>query len=562
MTTMVNKVWMLVVAVALLLAGCGQEEEDKLMLTEGGKTLEVLSVVTSKVTTPLEAKDSWTATCQEQWLNVSPAKGEAGTFTLTLTATQTNRTKATRTAKVTIKSGSETKTLTVKQRDDYAVFNVKQYEVPAAGEVLNIRFKTNMKDENLLIYTSGGMEEWLDAAARQVTRAERELEIVPLRVGANTSRDSRDGALFLVMEDEQGEPLPLDTLWIHQSGVDSGYESTDYSEDGKVAQWQKATRGKGIPLVLMGDGFTDLEIQEGAYQIAMQQTVDNLFSEEPVKSLRDYFDIYVVNAVSANNVFTEESNTAFSCMPDFQTTAIRSDDDRIYDYVRKVENIDSLNALAIVVMNSNIYKGVTYLYSNDNKPGLKQYAVALFPMVDSLKSETFRSVTVHEAIGHGLAKLADEYAHDEQGAADDDVLSELRYMHGYGWMMNVDSEESEEKVIWKDFIGDSRFQIESIGVYEGGYTYFKGIYRPSEDSMMNHSESPFNAPSRWLIYKKVMEMGEGRTPTYEEFASFDEQHKPQTWHYSTRSIGQFYRRLLKNSCINWRHSSSSTPPMH
>ena len=84
------------------------------------------------------------------------------------------------------------------------------------------------------------------------------------------------------------------------------------------------------------------------------------------------------------------------------------------------------------------------------------------------------------------------------------------------------------------FIGNARFQNEAIGVYEGGYTYVSGVYRPTEESMMNSNQSPFNAPSRYAIYKMVMELGEGRTDVpYDEFAAFDAQHKPERWNYST-----------------------------
>jgi hypothetical protein len=531
-----NKKLYLVLLAALTIAGCEKDDDENIKLTGGNKTLEVYSVVNNSIETTLEAKSSWTAKSDAGWLDVSPAKGEAGdNLKLTLTTTQTNRTKATRTAKVTIKSGGDTKTLTIKQRADYAVFDKKQYELTAAGGTLDISFKTNMNESDIQIYSTEGLEVWVVPEEKQ-TRAEKTMKFVPLKVTTNTSRDSRDGALFLTMIDDKGNPLALDTLWVHQEGLNDGYVSTDYSEDGKVTVLQKATKGKGIPFVLMGDGFTDLDIQDSTYVTVMRRTMENLFSEEPIRSLRDYFDVYMVNAVSANNYFTEQSQTAFSCLPDNQSTEIRSDDGRIGDYMRKVEGIDSLNALAVVVLNSNIYKGVTYLYSNKPKPGLKQHAIALFPVIENLESETFRAVAVHESIGHGLAKLADEYAHDEQGAATDDILSQLRYMHGYGWMKNVDSEGDETKVLWKSFIGDNHFQNEKIGVYEGGYTYFKGIYRPSDDSMMNRSKSPFNAPSRQLIYNKVIELGEGRTPSYDEFVAFDEQHKPQSWDYSTRSL--------------------------
>lgn len=550
------------VALGVLMSSCENDDDSNIKLTGGDKTLELLSVVNNSVETTMKVKANWTASCDAGWIAVTPAKGEAGeNVTLTLTATQTNRTKGTRTAKVTIKSGGDTKTLTVKQRADYAVFLQKQYVLTAAGGMLDIKFKTNMKDEDIFLYSSGNIEEWI-SPEKQSTRAERTLQIVPLRVGVNTLRDSRDGALFLVMKDSNNNPLALDTLWIHQDGLNDGYVSTDYSEDGKVTQLQQATKGRGIPFVLMGDGFTDIDIQDSTYMTVMRRTMENLFSEEPVKSLRDYFDVYMVTVVSANNYFTEESQTAFSCVPDNQSTEIRCNDGRIGEYVRRVESIDSLNALAVVVLNTNIYKGVTYLYSNRPNPGLKQYSVALFPVVENLESETFRSVSVHEAIGHGLAKLADEYAQDELGAADEVVIQQLRNMHRAGWMMNVDSEGEEDKVLWSGFIGDGHFLNEQIGVYEGGFTYFKGIYRPSDDSMMNRSKSPFNAPSRQIIYNKVIELGEGRTPSYEEFVAFDEQHKPQQWDYTTRSLSPFYLFSLKKSCISWRHSVSSTPPTH
>lgn len=37
----------------------------------------------------------------------------------------------------------------------------------------------------------------------------------------------------------------------------TAYASTDYSEDGKIVKLQQATEGKGVNIVLLGDGFTD-----------------------------------------------------------------------------------------------------------------------------------------------------------------------------------------------------------------------------------------------------------------------------------------------------------------
>ena len=71
--------------------------------------------------------------------------------------------------------------------------------------------------------------------------------------------------------------------------------------------------------------------------------------------------------------------------------------------------------------------------------------------------------------------------------------------------------------------------------YEGGYTFFKGVYRPTQESMMRANNAPFNAPSRQAIYNKVMKLGLGKTPSYEEFVAFDQQHKPSVWTYQSRT---------------------------
>ena len=43
--------------------------------------------------------------------------------------------------------------------------------------------------------------------------------------------------------------------------------------------------------------------------------------------------------------------------------------------------------------------------------------------------------------------------------------------------------------------------------------------------MMNENTNGFNAPSRRAIYNRIMEDGTGNTPTYENFLTFDQQHR-------------------------------------
>ena len=517
----------------LLLVSCEKEDAAITFLTPG--TAELYSVTNQTTEVKFRTEDSWKATCLADWLTFSPKSGKAGENVITIASTSTNRTKKPRTAVMTIEAGGKKETVHIKQRDEYAVFETDELNLGCEKTTIRINFYTNLELEQLSVYSSMGLEEWIkpdNKAAR--TRTEYENYIYPLYVMANNSQSPREGAFFLTMKDKSGNLLPLDTLFVHQEGSDNGYHSYDYSQDGKVELLNEATKGKGIPIVLMGDGFVDEEIENRTYSQTMQQAMENLFSEEPIKSLRDYFNVYQVTAVSDRNRFDGVS-TVFCTVPNHQTAGIAVDANRVMDYVKKVEDIDSIHALAVVILNTNLHKGVTYMI-RDPQVLDYNYSIALCPVIDSLKSEDFRRVLTHEAVGHGFAKLADEYVRSTEGSATEKDIKELKELHEkWSWCLNADSEKDSTKVIWSRFIFDSEYANEKIGTYEGGYTFFKGVYRPTEGSMMNQNDAPFNAPSRQAIYNKVIELGLGTTPTYEEFVEFDRQHKPSVWHYLART---------------------------
>ena len=527
------------VVISLVMTGCSEDGTSSAGITwESGfsGTTEMYPVVNQSSEIKFKAESSWKASCSAKWLTFSPKSGEKGNQVITVATTSTNRTKNTRTAQLTIESGGSTKTVTIKQSGEYAVFEHDELNFTSDGGPLNETFVSSLDQDNLFVYATDGIDEWIQSTnSTDRTRQEYKYSFQNLRVQPNTSKDPRTGAFFLMMKDKSGNPLALDTLFIYQEGASDGYQSTDYSQDGKVSQLNIASQGKGIPIVIMGDGFVDKEIADGSYSRTINQAMEHLFSEEPIKSLREYFDVYQVTAVSKRNIFDGTSSTVFGTVPDHQTMGIDVDASQVMKYVKKVEGIDSIHALAVVIMNMNINKGVTYMMAS-NKISDYSYSIALCPVIDSLKSEMFRSVLVHEAVGHGFAKLADEYVRSTEGSATDDDIKELKERHEkYGWFLNVDSEKDSTKVLWTKFIYDAEFSNEKIGTYEGGYTFFKGVYRPSEESMMRSNDAPFNAPSRQVIYNKVMKMALDRTPTYQEFVEFDKAHKPTTWKYRDRT---------------------------
>ncbi|MBR0305682.1 MAG: hypothetical protein IIX07_02585, partial [Lachnospiraceae bacterium] len=79
------------------------------------------------------------------------------------------------------------------------------------------------------------------------------------------------------------------------------------------------------------------------------------------------------------------------------------------------------------------------------------------------------------------------------------------------------------KVRWNYFLEDERYANEGLGVYEGGLTYWTGVWRPTENSIMRYNVGGFNAPSREAIYYRINKLAYGKDweYDYEDFVEYD-----------------------------------------
>ena len=300
------------------------------------------------------------------------------------------------------------------------------------------------------------------------------------------------------------------------------YRSVDYSADGMVECLQSASLGNGIDIVLMGDGYSDRQIADGTYSSDMKYVYDHLFDVEPYRSFANLFNVYMVNVVSRTEGF-EYKDTALRC--GFKGgTEVGGYDYASFAYAQNAISASRMdNAVVVVVMNSNEYAGTCYMYypehNNDYGSGS---SVAYFPKGDN--PATFAQLLHHEANGHGFAKLADEYAYDYMGEIPSPVADEnRRQQNDWGWWKNVDFTSDVTQVRWANFIEDERYADEGLGAYEGGLTYWSGVWRPTENSIMRYNTGGFNAPSREAIYYRIHKLayGEDWEYDYEKFVEYD-----------------------------------------
>ena len=301
------------------------------------------------------------------------------------------------------------------------------------------------------------------------------------------------------------------------------YISSDYSTEGKVTTLQTATKGKGIDIVLMGDAYSDRQIADGTYEADMENLYTNLFTEEPYKSFKDHFNVYYVNVVSATEGY-EYGNTALDGYFG-DGTLVGGNDNAVFSYALNALTEAELDeALLIVAMNSDNYAGTCYMYNPvANADYGRGVSVSYFP--NGGNAETFAQLLHHEACGHGFAKLADEYAYEYMGAIpESSVTSHQSQQSNWGWWKNVDFTDDPSAIRWSRFLSDSRYANDGLGAYEGGLTYWTGVWRPTENSIMRYNTGGFNAPSREAIYYRIHKLayGDSWEYDYEEFVEWDE----------------------------------------
>ena len=374
--------------------------------------------------------------------------------------------------------------------------------------------------------------------------------------------------------------------------IPSDFSFTYDGARGDVYIVQEHTKGTyGFPVVIMGDGYSQKDIDNGEYQKAVDNAVKALTMQKPMKNLAEYLDIYSVVVVSEHSgIDYTKHDTAFktyleskdntnvigdtTMISSFTYNALRKSDERMH------------NALTIMLLNSADYAGVTLMALDttvvDTIP--QGWSLSYIPAYATVSNgdNVFNELIMHEAIGHGIGKLGDEYWYDKKPSQEE--INFYKSSRKFGWSTNIkyfeveditkfgsvnyiyktDKEEKyyihktvdPEDDILVPFANDSRYASEGCNWIQGGFTFItltsdkcgeeyeyideKGqtkkvdpyrckanFYRSSNLSLMgevvNYVDLEFNILSRLAIYKRINKVanGAGWKYDFETFAKFD-----------------------------------------
>lgn len=300
----------------------------------------------------------------------------------------------------------------------------------------------------------------------------------------------------------------------------------DYS-DGEVMTLNTATKGPGIDIVFIGDGYDAKDIAKGTFKQNTEDGFKHFFGIEPYSTYKDYFNVYAVVSKSddsgigtVNTVIDTKFGSYFT-----QNRIKAPDADKCFQWAKRADaSMDLSKSLVIMLMNTSTYEGVTMMYGDGS-------AIACCPVSTDAYPYDFRGIIQHEAGGHGFGKLGDEYNYHnafiqtctcnccENPKGDDDMSTSYGKYKAKGWIKNLSMTADAKQVPWAHLIYHKSYS-DKVDMYEGGYMHTRGVYRSEATSCMNNNIPYYSAISRQAIVERIKAYA-GEAFDFDDFVAKD-----------------------------------------
>lgn len=300
----------------------------------------------------------------------------------------------------------------------------------------------------------------------------------------------------------------------------------EYAED-QILTLQSATKGDGVNLVFLGDGYNAKDISEGKLLTNINEAVEHFFNIEPYKTYREYFNVYTGIAVSpesgvggVNTIIHNRFNTTAKGGVTLSGRNGESDFNMIFEYACKAPTVSNENldeTLIVMIPNTEDYGGICYMYDDGA-------AIAYCPMSNYGYPMDFRGVIQHEAGGHGFGKLGDEYIYhnafiDACTCTCCGHVFEFNLAKAKGWYENLSLTGKMNEVPWSHLIFHEKYN-QIVDIFEGGFMHNRGVFRSEQNSCMNNDIPYYSTISREVIVKRIKAIA-GEEYSFEEFVAND-----------------------------------------
>lgn len=508
MKHLLHLLWILV----LMGTGCTSSEKRTTLLEVSPRSV-VLSREGGEQWIELQVDGAWTSEVSppiaREWLTAEPASGEAGSHRIRLYAEPN--------------PGFERREATLYFDAEALSQAVSVVQAPTLVSSERLEFPALHTIEYL---TVGSMAEPLRATlVPQVEWCTATVEASRIRLCARTNLGAERHVMLHVTAGDFTQEVEV---------TQQPFDGVANYGDGEVVTLQRATVGSGVCLVVVGDGYTLAEMTRGTgkYETDMRRAVEAFFSVYPYSDYRSSFDVYMLTAISEEAGMScvspaEKVDTKFSTLWQGTSTSISCDDKAVREWVTRVTSATSrrMEDLTVIMpINRAVYAGTSLMWTDG-------FSISMIPV-----GSGFDKLVVHEAGGHGFAKLLDEYVYYETEIPAQ-TRAEIESLKACGFYVNADFSSDITQTTWRDFAG--RPDYPTVGTYPGAGTYRLGIWRPEPNSCMNDNVPYFNAPSRWVQIRRIRQLAGQSDYSFEEFLLEDR--RPEYPAETRTDVGDFTR---------------------
>ncbi|QWF78918.1 M64 family metallopeptidase [Amycolatopsis sp. CA-230715] len=247
-------------------------------------------------------------------------------------------------------------------------------------------------------------------------------------------------------------------------------------------------------LVVLGDGYTAAE--QPKFFADVERHVNTLWSMEPFKSYRGYFNVYAVSIPSPESgvdcdpgLDAPRRNTPLnmgfwnSCDPSSPQRLLTVDDAAAQRYADLVPGTTRANRQILALANSATYGGSGGTYATAS--GGNALSALISP---------------HE-LGHSLGGLDDEYDYYARGVPGGQYTGgEPASIHH---TVLTEQQMRDRHAKWWRWLGEPSESGGTIGRAEGGLYTQTGVWRPSRHSMMKTLGYPFDQIGRERMTQRI-----------------------------------------------------------
>lgn len=350
----------------------------------------------------------------------------------------------------------------------------------------------------------------------------------------STTKTSTNAASF-----ERGKITDIGTIDLGSSWADTF--------DNSPIKYIEATAGapKPVTIAVVPDGFTQAEMDN--YEMLAKSAMDKLFSVEPYKSYKEYFNVYILKVASfesgariSDGTEAEQNRNCYfkSTWGKDSYSDMDADAETIWSFIQNncpdvVNGINSVNDVPVLlIINDNRYGGRCMSYSTGWGYCLAPYSYAggnmswPYPNYEAVSDSdpsagitatsseryaevgtntgTWLNTMIHEFGGHCFGRLGDEYWYDTYDGPTASISSHtwtapfgLNISATYsnpGWQFMLDKKEML-------VASDSRYG--RLGVFQGGDVSILNRWRSERISCMIDNRAYFSTFQRYLIVQRI-----------------------------------------------------------